>query len=132
MLSQVNYRVPNMRSLRERLTVRASWAICGWVEEAGSPWPVGLSRTLWYILQDLELRSSDITYGQFAQVYRSLMYSDQKTVHEATCPPTALAPALLSQPCLRQPCCPAWGLLGAISPALLLRPTPICHPSLPF
>ncbi|XP_036275027.1 1-phosphatidylinositol 4,5-bisphosphate phosphodiesterase gamma-1 isoform X1 [Pipistrellus kuhlii] len=49
MLSQVNYRVPNMRSLRERLT-------------------------------DLELRSSDITYGQFAQVYRSLMYSDQKTM----------------------------------------------------
>lgn len=29
MLSQVNYRVPNMRFLRERLTVRASWAVCG-------------------------------------------------------------------------------------------------------
>lgn len=94
---------------------------------------MGLTRILWYTLQDLELRSSDITYGQFAQVYRSLMYSDQKTVHEATCPPTALAPALLPQPCLRQPCCSAWGLLGAISPALLLlRPTPICHPSLSF
>lgn len=67
-----------------------------WVSgEAGSPWPVGLTRILRYTLQDLELRSSDITYGQFAQVYRSLMYSDQKTVHEATCPPTALAPALL-------------------------------------
>ncbi|XP_012789110.2 1-phosphatidylinositol 4,5-bisphosphate phosphodiesterase gamma-1 isoform X1 [Sorex araneus] len=47
MLSQVNYRVPNMRFLRERLT-------------------------------DLEQRSSDITYGQFAQLYRSLMYSAQK------------------------------------------------------
>lgn len=51
MLSQVNYRVPNMRFLRERLT-------------------------------DLEQRSGDITYGQFAQLYRSLMYSAQKTVHE--------------------------------------------------
>ncbi|XP_066090240.1 1-phosphatidylinositol 4,5-bisphosphate phosphodiesterase gamma-1 isoform X1 [Saccopteryx bilineata] len=49
MLSQVNYRVPNMRFLRERLT-------------------------------DLEQRSSDITYGQFAQLYRSLMYSAQKTM----------------------------------------------------
>ncbi|XP_017367389.1 1-phosphatidylinositol 4,5-bisphosphate phosphodiesterase gamma-1 [Cebus imitator] len=47
MLSQVNYRVPNMRFLRERLT-------------------------------DLEQRSGDITYGQFAQLYRSLMYSAQK------------------------------------------------------
>ncbi|XP_036681199.1 1-phosphatidylinositol 4,5-bisphosphate phosphodiesterase gamma-1 isoform X1 [Balaenoptera acutorostrata] len=49
MLSQVNYRVPNMRFLRERLT-------------------------------DLEQRTSDITYGQFAQLYRSLMYSAQKTM----------------------------------------------------
>uniref|UniRef100_A0A2K5BVH5 1-phosphatidylinositol 4,5-bisphosphate phosphodiesterase gamma n=1 Tax=Aotus nancymaae TaxID=37293 RepID=A0A2K5BVH5_AOTNA len=58
MLSQVNYRVPNMRFLRERLT-------------------------------DLEQRSGDITYGQFAQLYRSLMYSAQKTVHE---PPLTFAP----------------------------------------
>ncbi|XP_027800943.1 1-phosphatidylinositol 4,5-bisphosphate phosphodiesterase gamma-1 [Marmota monax] len=49
MLSQVNYRVPNMRFLRERLT-------------------------------DLEQRTGDITYGQFAQLYRSLMYSAQKTM----------------------------------------------------
>ncbi|NXB45692.1 PLCG1 phosphodiesterase, partial [Leucopsar rothschildi] len=49
MLSQVNYRVPNMRFLRERLT-------------------------------DVEQRNGDITYGQFAQLYRSLMFSAQKTV----------------------------------------------------
>ncbi|XP_074148737.1 1-phosphatidylinositol 4,5-bisphosphate phosphodiesterase gamma-1 isoform X1 [Sminthopsis crassicaudata] len=49
MLSQVNYRVPNMRFLRERLT-------------------------------DLEQRSGDITYGQFAQLYRSLMFSAQKSM----------------------------------------------------
>ncbi|XP_027722947.1 1-phosphatidylinositol 4,5-bisphosphate phosphodiesterase gamma-1 isoform X1 [Vombatus ursinus] len=49
MLSQVNYRVPNMRFLRERLT-------------------------------DLEQRSGDITYSQFAQLYRSLMFSAQKTM----------------------------------------------------
>uniref|UniRef100_A0A8B9VJ20 1-phosphatidylinositol 4,5-bisphosphate phosphodiesterase gamma n=1 Tax=Anas zonorhyncha TaxID=75864 RepID=A0A8B9VJ20_9AVES len=49
MLSQVNYRVPNMRFLRERLT-------------------------------DVEQRNGDITYGQFAQLYRSLMFSAQKMV----------------------------------------------------
>lgn len=43
MLSQVNYRVPNMRFLRERLTVRACWAICRSGRGAGSPWPMGLT-----------------------------------------------------------------------------------------
>ncbi|KAM6454508.1 1-phosphatidylinositol 4,5-bisphosphate phosphodiesterase gamma-1 isoform 2-T2 [Liasis olivaceus] len=47
MLSQVNYRVPNMRFLRERLT-------------------------------DVEQRNGDITYGQFVQLYQSLMYNAQK------------------------------------------------------
>uniref|UniRef100_A0A8D0GG57 1-phosphatidylinositol 4,5-bisphosphate phosphodiesterase gamma n=1 Tax=Sphenodon punctatus TaxID=8508 RepID=A0A8D0GG57_SPHPU len=49
MLSQVNYRVQNMRFLRERLT-------------------------------DVEQRNGDITYGQFAQLYRSLMYNAQKGI----------------------------------------------------
>ncbi|XP_067904610.1 1-phosphatidylinositol 4,5-bisphosphate phosphodiesterase gamma-1-like [Heterodontus francisci] len=47
MLSQVNYRVPNMKFLREKIT-------------------------------DMELRSGDVTYCQFAQLYRSLMYDAQK------------------------------------------------------
>ncbi|XP_034978886.1 1-phosphatidylinositol 4,5-bisphosphate phosphodiesterase gamma-1 isoform X1 [Zootoca vivipara] len=47
MLSQVNYRVPNMKFLRERLT-------------------------------DVEQRNGDITYGQFAQLYQSLMFNAQK------------------------------------------------------
>ncbi|KAM3838617.1 1-phosphatidylinositol 4,5-bisphosphate phosphodiesterase gamma-1 isoform 4-T4 [Vipera latastei] len=47
MLSQVNYRVPNMRFLRERLS-------------------------------DVEQRNGDITYGQFVQLYQSLMYNAQK------------------------------------------------------
>uniref|UniRef100_A0A8D2Q4B4 1-phosphatidylinositol 4,5-bisphosphate phosphodiesterase gamma n=1 Tax=Varanus komodoensis TaxID=61221 RepID=A0A8D2Q4B4_VARKO len=49
MLFQVNYRVPNMRFLREKLT-------------------------------DVEQRNGDITYGQFAQLYQSLMYNAQKGV----------------------------------------------------
>uniref|UniRef100_A0A4W3JJ45 1-phosphatidylinositol 4,5-bisphosphate phosphodiesterase gamma n=1 Tax=Callorhinchus milii TaxID=7868 RepID=A0A4W3JJ45_CALMI len=49
MLSQVNYRVPNMKFLREKFT-------------------------------DLELRSGDVTYCQFAQLYRSLMFDAQKHV----------------------------------------------------
>ncbi|XP_072412440.1 1-phosphatidylinositol 4,5-bisphosphate phosphodiesterase gamma-1 [Chiloscyllium punctatum] len=47
MLAQVNYRVPNMRFLREKIT-------------------------------DMELRSGDVTYCQFAQLYRSLMFDAQK------------------------------------------------------
>lgn len=70
MLSQVNYRVPNMRFLRERLT-------------------------------DLEQRSGDITYGQFAQLYRSLMYSAQKTVHE----PLALHCSCLCLHLIPSPAC---------------------------
>ncbi|XP_041953720.1 LOW QUALITY PROTEIN: 1-phosphatidylinositol 4,5-bisphosphate phosphodiesterase gamma-1 [Alosa sapidissima] len=49
MLCQVNYRVPNMRFLREKLP-------------------------------DAELRNGDVSYCQFAQLYRSLMFDAQKTV----------------------------------------------------
>uniref|UniRef100_A0A8B9JS54 1-phosphatidylinositol 4,5-bisphosphate phosphodiesterase gamma n=1 Tax=Astyanax mexicanus TaxID=7994 RepID=A0A8B9JS54_ASTMX len=49
MLSQVNYRVPNMKFLREKLP-------------------------------DGELRSGDVSYCQFAQLYRSLMFDAQKSV----------------------------------------------------
>lgn len=49
MLSQVNYRVPNMKFLREKIT-------------------------------DMELRSGDVTYSQFVQLYHSLMYDAQKNM----------------------------------------------------
>uniref|UniRef100_A0A4W6F7M9 1-phosphatidylinositol 4,5-bisphosphate phosphodiesterase gamma n=1 Tax=Lates calcarifer TaxID=8187 RepID=A0A4W6F7M9_LATCA len=49
MLSQVNYRVPNMRFLREKLP-------------------------------DSELRNGDVSYSQFAQLYRSLMFDAQKNM----------------------------------------------------
>uniref|UniRef100_A0A667ZQ94 1-phosphatidylinositol 4,5-bisphosphate phosphodiesterase gamma n=1 Tax=Myripristis murdjan TaxID=586833 RepID=A0A667ZQ94_9TELE len=49
MLSQVNYRVPNMRFLREKLP-------------------------------DSELRNGDVSFSQFAQLYRSLMFDAQKNV----------------------------------------------------
>uniref|UniRef100_A0A4W4FQ13 1-phosphatidylinositol 4,5-bisphosphate phosphodiesterase gamma n=1 Tax=Electrophorus electricus TaxID=8005 RepID=A0A4W4FQ13_ELEEL len=49
MLCQVNYRVPNMKFLREKLP-------------------------------DSDLRSGDVSYSQFAQLYRSLMYDAQKSV----------------------------------------------------
>ncbi|KAL4655315.1 1-phosphatidylinositol 4,5-bisphosphate phosphodiesterase gamma-1-like [Arapaima gigas] len=48
MLGQVNYRVPNMRFLREKFP-------------------------------DVELRNGDVTYSQFAQLYRSLMFDAQKS-----------------------------------------------------
>ncbi|XP_063064725.1 1-phosphatidylinositol 4,5-bisphosphate phosphodiesterase gamma-1 isoform X2 [Engraulis encrasicolus] len=49
LLCQVNYRVPNMRFLREKLP-------------------------------DGELRNGDVSYCQFAQLYRSLMFDAQKTM----------------------------------------------------
>ncbi|XP_028848883.1 1-phosphatidylinositol 4,5-bisphosphate phosphodiesterase gamma-1 isoform X2 [Denticeps clupeoides] len=49
MLGQVNYRVPNMKFLREKLP-------------------------------DGELRNGDVTYSQFAQLYRSLMFDAQKSM----------------------------------------------------
>lgn len=33
-----------------------------------------------FVSQDVEQRNGDITYGQFAQLYRSLMFSAQKMV----------------------------------------------------
>uniref|UniRef100_A0A665UAQ8 1-phosphatidylinositol 4,5-bisphosphate phosphodiesterase gamma n=1 Tax=Echeneis naucrates TaxID=173247 RepID=A0A665UAQ8_ECHNA len=49
MLSQVNYRVPNMRFLREKLP-------------------------------DSELRNGDVSFSQFSQLYRSLMFDAQKNM----------------------------------------------------
>lgn len=46
------------------------------------PWPCQTSR---FLLQDVEQRSGDITYGQFAQLYRSLMFSAQKMVRAGFC-----------------------------------------------
>lgn len=134
MLSQVNYRVPNMRFLRERLTVRALWFICGW--GGGGPGPVGLTRPPLCLAQDLEQRSSDITYGQFAQLYRSLMYSAQKTVHESPalpwpwpCSPTP-APAPAPAPALLAPALPpCLGPFGCHFSSCL-EASPICCPSL--
>uniref|UniRef100_A0A0E9Q7H6 Uncharacterized protein n=1 Tax=Anguilla anguilla TaxID=7936 RepID=A0A0E9Q7H6_ANGAN len=48
MLCQVNYRVPNMKFLREKFP-------------------------------DVELRNGDVSYSQFAQLYRSLMFDAQKS-----------------------------------------------------
>uniref|UniRef100_A0A3P9LLW2 1-phosphatidylinositol 4,5-bisphosphate phosphodiesterase gamma n=1 Tax=Oryzias latipes TaxID=8090 RepID=A0A3P9LLW2_ORYLA len=49
MLSQVNYRVPNMRFLREKFP-------------------------------DLELRNGDVSFSQFEQLYRNLMFDAQKNM----------------------------------------------------
>uniref|UniRef100_A0A3Q3B6R5 1-phosphatidylinositol 4,5-bisphosphate phosphodiesterase gamma n=1 Tax=Kryptolebias marmoratus TaxID=37003 RepID=A0A3Q3B6R5_KRYMA len=49
MLSQVNYRVPNMRFLKEKLS-------------------------------DSEMRNGDVSFSQFAQLYRNLMFDAQKSV----------------------------------------------------
>ena len=82
-------------------------------------------------MQDLEQRSSDITYGQFAQLYRSLMYSAQKTVPEPPALPWPLPLLSCPSPACLSPAALLGGFWGAIPPALLfLRATPTCYPSL--
>lgn len=39
-----------------------------------------LTSVFFFLPQDVEQRNGDITYGQFAQLYRSLMFSAQKMV----------------------------------------------------
>uniref|UniRef100_A0AAQ6ALI8 1-phosphatidylinositol 4,5-bisphosphate phosphodiesterase gamma n=1 Tax=Amphiprion ocellaris TaxID=80972 RepID=A0AAQ6ALI8_AMPOC len=65
MLSQVNYRVPNMKFLREKLP-------------------------------DSELRNGDVSFSQFAQLYRSLMFDAQKNVSAVLFMPPQIVPALSS------------------------------------
>lgn len=92
MLSQVNYRVPNMRFLREKLPVTF------FSSEQTSPISYSLGHFLYTVVlvkacdclittpppscpsQDSELRNGDVSFSQFAQLYRSLMFDAQKNV----------------------------------------------------
>lgn len=92
MLSQVNYRVPNMRFLREKLPVTF------FSLEQTSPIFYSLRHILYTVVlvkacdcvitapppscpsQDSELRNGDVSFSQFAQLYRSLMFDAQKNV----------------------------------------------------
>lgn len=73
LLPQINYRVPNMRFLKVKLQVRtppsSSLRISSCV--------FGLSSPL--VTQEVEARS-ELTYPNFAQLYRTLMFDTQKTV----------------------------------------------------
>lgn len=89
MLSQVNYRVPNMRFLREKLPVTF------FSSEQTSP-TYSLHHFLYTVVlvkdcvittpppscpsQDSELRNGDVSFSQFAHLYRSLMFDAQKNV----------------------------------------------------
>lgn len=92
MLSQVNYRVPNMRFLREKLPVTF------FSLEQTSLTSYSLYHFLYTLVlvkdcdrvitapppscpsQDSELRNGDVSFSQFAQLYRSLMFDAQKNV----------------------------------------------------
>ncbi len=99
MLSQVNYRVPNMRFLREKLPVHSHLShtlLSQSISLLFSPFNMVLSQSvdLWFVinnisayplvsvlaLQDSELRNGDVSFSQFAQLYRSLMFDAQKNV----------------------------------------------------
>lgn len=115
MLSQVNYRVPNMRFLREKLPVTSFYLTqtvfplylpafpfdmmlleakdLRFVVNGPSAFP--LISPL--VLQDSELRNGDVSFSQFAQLYRSLMFDAQRSVsavilciHRQFCPSTII------------------------------------------
>lgn len=101
MLGQVNYRVPNMRFLREKLPVtffRISIFIGTHYAHFSLYLPISfftsvpvkvcdLFLTTFMTIppssclsQDSELRNGDVSFSQFAQLYRSLMFDAQKNV----------------------------------------------------
>lgn len=94
MLCQVNYRVPNMRFLREKLPVTSFYLSQTSPHfslhlPAHFPSTVMLLKTFSgfnsrsafpVVLQDSELRNGDVSFSQFAQLYRSLMFDAQKNV----------------------------------------------------
>lgn len=73
LLPQINYRVPNMRFLKDKLQVRAGARS----SLRMSSCVFGLGSLL--CTQEVEARS-DLTYPNFAQLYRTLMFHTQKTV----------------------------------------------------
>lgn len=93
MLSQVNYRVPNMRFLREKLpvtfspqhrpppflTLSAYFPFTAVLVKACDFFLITIPRST-CPSQDSELRNGDVSFSQFAQLYRSLMFDAQKNV----------------------------------------------------
>lgn len=73
LLPQINYRVPNMRFLKDKLQVRTQ----GTSSRRLSSCESGLTSPLF--TQEVEARS-ELTYPNFAQLYRTLMFDTQKTV----------------------------------------------------
>lgn len=101
MLGQVNYRVPNMRFLREKLPVtffRISIFIGTHYAHFSLYLPISFFTSVLVkacdlflttfmtippsscLSQDSELRNGDVSFSQFAQLYRSLMFDAQKNV----------------------------------------------------
>lgn len=75
LLPQINYRVPNMRFLKDKLQV-------GTLPRPSLRIPSrGLTSAL--LTQEVEARN-DLTYPNFAQLYRTLMFDAQKTVSART------------------------------------------------
>lgn len=106
MLPQVNYRVPNMRFLRDKLVVRPPWAPPLCVEKVFKPPQLGWSRP-WYhwlrsggpalmhhpLWQEVEARN-EMTFSHFIQFYKNLMFDAQKSVRAMACPPKHLPPGV--------------------------------------
>jgi len=146
MLPQVNYRVPNMRFLRDKLVVRITWAPQLCRERVFKPLHLGRSRS-WYhwlhrlggpalihhhLPQEVEARN-EMTFSHFIQFYKNLMFDAQKSVRAMACPPKHPLPSAV---CPRPP---KPGLLlhlaghraaGALLPlAVSTQKPPSSHPS---
>lgn len=89
LLPQVNYRVPNMRFLKDKLQVRGRVAtiLLGVLASTG---PRTLTPFLSFyfplrphVWKEVEARS-DLSYPHFTQLYRTLMFDAQKSVSGTT------------------------------------------------
>lgn len=107
MLPQVNYRVPNMRFLRDKLVVRTpqvpqlyrenlfktsqlrwSHPCCCWLQL------VGLALMHHCFPQEVEARN-EMTFSHFIQFYKNLMFDAQKSVRATACSPEHPLPGVV-------------------------------------
>lgn len=107
MLPQVNYRVPNMRFLRDKLVVRTpqvpqlcrenlfktsklhwSHPWCCWLQLGG------LALMHHCLPQEVEARN-EMTFSHFIQFYKNLMFDAQKSVRATACSPEHPLPGVV-------------------------------------
>lgn len=140
MLPQVNYRVPNMRFLRDKLVVRTHRPpqLCKEMvfeppqPDRSWPWSGGPTLMQHHLPQEVEARN-EMTFSHFIQFYKNLMFDAQKSVRATACPPKHLPPCVACPPPAKPGpllCLAGHRAAGALLPIAVSTPEPCgFHPS---